>query len=189
MDKELLEQLQGGNRFQKRFLEQRKVFFWGPVHDESAKKVVDQLLFLDTEKPGEEIKLYINSPGGVVTSGMVVMDTMQMIASPVRTICMGMCASMGALMLSHGDKGRREIYPHGRVMIHQPSIGGIQGQATDIEITANEIQKTKILSAEILANNCGKSVEKILEDFDRDYWMNADEAIAYGIVDTVSESV
>ena len=92
-------------------------------------------------------------------------------------------------MLSHGDKGRREIYPHGRVMIHQPSIGGIQGQATDIEITANEIQKTKILSAEILAKNCGKSVEKILEDFDRDYWMNAEEAIAYGIVDAVVESV
>ena len=159
------------------------MFFWGPVHDESA-KVVDQLLFLDAEKPGEEIKMY-NSPGGVVTSGMVVMVH----ANDCLTSSYDLYGDVHPWgMLSHGDKGRREIYPHGRV-IHQPSIGGIQGQATDIEITANEIQKTKILSAEILAKNCGKSVEKILEDFDRDYWMNAEEAIAYGIVDAVAESV
>lgn len=189
LDKDLLEQFKGMNKFQNKFLEERKIFFWGPVHDDSAKKIVNQLLFLEAAKPGEEITLFINSPGGVVTSGLVIMDTMKMISSPVKTVCMGMSASMGALLLSAGEKGKREIWPNGRVMIHQPSIGGVYGQATDIEITAKEIQKTKEKSAEILAENCGKTYEQIMKDFDRDYWMDAQEALEYGIVDAIAEKI
>lgn len=189
IDKDLIEQFKGMNKFQNKFLEERKIFFWGPVHDDSAKKIVNQLLFMEADKPGKEIRMYINSPGGVVTSGLVIMDTMDMISSPVRTICMGMSASMGAILLSAGEKGKREIWPNGRVMIHQPSIGGVFGQATDIEITAAEIQKTKEKSAEILANNCGKTFNQIMKDFDRDYWMDSKEALEYGIVDSIAKKV
>jgi ATP-dependent Clp protease protease subunit len=171
--------------YNKKFLEQRKIFFWGVVHDNSAKEIVNKLLYLEAVKPGEEIKLYINSPGGVVTSGMVIYDTMQMISSPVSTICMGMAASMGSILLSGGTRGKRFIYPHGEVMIHQPSIGGAQGTSADLEIIATQIAKTKELGAKILAKNCGQTLEKVLKDFDRDYWMNAEEAVAYGIVDSV----
>ena len=172
--------------YNKKFLEQRKVFFWGVVHDNSAKEIVNKLLYLEAVKPGEEIKLYINSPGGVVTSGMVIYDTMQMISSPVSTICMGLAASMGSILLSAGTKGKRYIYPHGEVMIHQPSLGGyFQANSADIEIQATQIRKTKELGAKILAENCGKTVEQIMKDFDRDYWMNAEEAVGYGIVDSV----
>lgn len=175
--------------FNKKFLEQRKIFFWGVVHDNSAKELVNKLLYLEAEKPGEEIKLYINSPGGVVTSGMVVYDTMQMISSPVSTICMGMAASMGSILLSGGAKGRRFIFPHGEVMIHQPSIGGAQGTSADLEILAAQIAKTKDLGAQILAKNCGQSLEKVMKDFDRDYWMNAEEALQYGIVDGILDKL
>jgi ATP-dependent Clp protease protease subunit len=175
--------------FQKKFLEQRKIFFWGVVHDNSAKDIVNRLLYLDAMAPGEEIKLYINSPGGVVTSGMVVYDTMKLISSPVSTICMGMAASMGSILLSAGTKGRRFIYPHGEVMIHQPSIGGAQGTSADLEILANQIAKTKELGARILAENCGQTLEKVMKDFDRDYWMNAKEAVDYGIVDGVVDKL
>ncbi|MBX9782048.1 MAG: ATP-dependent Clp protease proteolytic subunit [Chitinophagaceae bacterium] len=175
--------------YNKKFLEQRKIFFWGVVHDNSAKEIVNKLLYLDAVKPGEEIKLFINSPGGVVTSGMVIYDTMKMISSPVSTICMGMAASMGSILLSGGTKGKRFIYPHGEVMIHQPSIGGAQGTSADLEILANQIAKTKELGAKILAKNCGKSLEQVMKDFDRDYWMNADEAVAYGIVDGVLDKL
>jgi ATP-dependent Clp protease protease subunit len=175
--------------FQKKFLEQRKIFFWGVVHDNSAKDIVNRLLYLDALAPGEEIKLYINSPGGVVTSGMVIYDTMKLISSPVSTICMGMAASMGSILLSGGAKGKRFIYPHGEVMIHQPSIGGAQGTSADLEILARQIANTKDLGAKILSENCGQSLEKVMKDFDRDYWMNADEAIAYGIVDGVVEKL
>ncbi len=175
--------------FNKKFLEQRKIFFWGVVHDNSAKELVNKLLYLEAEKPGEEIKLYINSPGGVVTSGMVVYDTMQMISSPVSTICMGMAASMGSILLSGGAKGRRFIFPHGEVMIHQPSIGGAQGTSADLEILAAQIARTKDLGAQILAKNCGQSLEKVMKDFDRDYWMNADEALQYGIVDGILDKL
>ncbi|MFZ9717969.1 MAG: ClpP family protease [Chitinophagaceae bacterium] len=171
--------------YNKKFLEQRKIFFWGVVHDQSAKEIVNKLLYLDAIKPGEEIKLYINSPGGIVTSGMVIYDTMQMISSPVSTICMGMAASMGSILLSGGAKGKRFIFPHGEVMIHQPSIGGAQGTSADLEILAQQIAKTKELGAKILADNCGQSLEKVMKDFDRDYWMSAEEAVAYGIVDGV----
>jgi ATP-dependent Clp protease protease subunit len=175
--------------YNKKFLEQRKIFFWGVVHDNSAKEIVNKLLYLDAVDPGKEIKLYINSPGGVVTSGMVIYDTMQMISSPVSTICMGMAASMGSILLSGGTKGKRFIFPHGEVMIHQPSIGGAQGTSADLEILANQIAKTKELGAQILADNCGKTLDQVMKDFDRDYWMNAQEAVAYGIVDGILDKL
>ena len=172
------------------FFEKRSIYFWGVVDDKSAKDVVAKLLLLDADKPGEEIKLYINSPGGVVTSGMVMYDTMQMIKSPVSTICMGLAASMGSILLSGGTKGKRYIFPHGEVMIHQPSIGGYtQGVSTDLEIQAVQTKKVKEISANILAKNCGKSFEQIMKDFDRDHWMNAEEAIAYGIADKLLDKL
>lgn len=174
-------------KLEKYFFESRSVYLWGVVDDKSAKDVVSKLLLLDNDKPGEEIKFFINSPGGVVTSGMVIYDTMQLIKSPVSTICMGLAASMGSILLSGGKKGKRFIYPSGEVMIHQPSLGGyIRGVSTDLEIQARQTQRVKELGAKILAANCGKSLEQIMTDFDRDYWMNAEEAIAYGIVDKVT---
>ena len=172
------------------FLKNRTVYLWGPVDDKSAKDVVSKLLLLDADKPGEEIKFFINSPGGVVTSGLVIYDTIKMIQSPVSTICMGLAASMGSILLSVGEKGKRYIFPHGEVMIHQPSIGGyFQATSADIEIQAEQIEKTKQLSAQILAENCGKTSEQILKDFDRDFWMDAQAAIEYGIVDAVLEKL
>lgn len=178
-----------GNKFQSKFLEQRKVFLWGPVHDESAKKIVNQLLYLDALDSKKEITLYISSPGGVVISGMVIVDAMKMISSPVRTVCMGMSASMGAIILSQGEKGKREIWPSGRVMIHQPSIGGAYGQASDLEITARQMQKTKEESAQLLADATGKSFDQIIKDFDRDYWLDAKESLDYGIVDKITKKI
>lgn len=171
-------------KLERYFFEKRAVYLWGVVDDKSAKDVVSKLLLLDADKPGEEIKFYINSPGGVVTSGMVMYDTMQMIKSPVSTICMGLAASMGSILLSGGVKGKRFIYPHGEVMIHQPSLGGyIQGVSTDLEIQAEQTRRVKEIGATILAKNCGKTVEQIMKDFDRDYWMDAKKALEYGIVD------
>jgi len=172
------------------FLKNRAVYLWGPVEDKSARDVVNKLLLLEADKPGKEIKFYINSPGGVVTSGMVIYDTMQMIQSPVTTICMGLAASMGSILLSGGVKGKRYIFPHGEVMIHQPSIGGyFQATSADIEIHAKQMQRTKEISAQILAKNTGKSLERILRDFDRDYWMDAKEAVEYGIVDQMVDKL
>src|SRR5258705_1667446 len=177
-------------KLEKLFFTNRAVHLWGVVDDKSAKDVVSKLLLLDYDKPGEEIKFYINSPGGVVTSGMVIYDTMQMMKSPVITICMGLAASMGSILLSGGVKGKRLIYPHGEVMIHQPSLGGhIQGVSADLEIQARQTQRVKEIGAKILADNCGKTVETIMKDFDRDYWMNAKEAIEYGIVDGIIEKI
>ena len=177
-------------KLEKYFFEKRAVYLWGVVDDKSAKDIVSKLLLLDADKPGEEIKFYINSPGGVVTSGMVMYDTMQMIKSPVSTICMGLAASMGSILLSGGVKGKRFIYPHGEVMIHQPSLGGhIQGVSTDLEIQATQTKRVKEIGATILANNCGKTVEQIMKDFDRDYWMNANEALNYGIVDKLIDKL
>jgi ATP-dependent Clp protease, protease subunit len=171
-------------KLERYFFDKRAVYLWGVVEDKSAREVVSKLLLLDADKPGEEIKFYINSPGGVVTSGMVIYDTMKMLSSPVSTICMGLAASMGSILLSGGVKGKRFIYPHGEVMIHQPSLGGhIQGVSKDLEIQAEQTRKVKEIGATILAENCGKSFQQIMNDFDRDYWMNAKEAIAYGIVD------
>ncbi len=177
-------------KMEKLFFEKRAIYLWGVVDDKSAKDIVTKLLLLDADKPGEEIKLYINSPGGVVTSGMVMYDTIKLISSPVSTICMGLAASMGSILLSLGTKGKRFIYPHGEVMIHQPSIGGyFQATSADIEIQAEQIRKTKEIGAKILAENCGKTVEQIMKDFDRDYWMDAKEAIEYGIVDAVLDKL
>jgi ATP-dependent Clp protease, protease subunit len=188
--KDVMESLGDLRQFNKKFLEQRKVFLWGAVTDQTAKDVVNRLLYLEALKPGEEITFYINSPGGVVTSGMVIYDTMQMISSPVSTVCMGLAASMGSILLSGGKKGRRFIFPSGEVMIHQPSFGGyFQGKAADIEISAKQILKTKDLGARILAENCGQSFETIMKDFDRDYWMDAKEAVEYGIVDGIVEKI
>ena len=174
-------------RLEKYFFESRSVYLWGVVDDKSAKDVVSKLLLLDADKGGEEIKFFINSPGGVVTSGMVIYDTMQLIKSPVSTICMGLAASMGSILLSGGKKGKRFIYPSGEVMIHQPSLGGfIRGVSTDLEIQARQTKRVKDMGARILAENCGKTVEQIMNDFDRDYWMNAEEAIKYGIVDKIT---
>lgn len=166
-----------------KLLEDRKVFLWGQVDDASAKHVVDRLLYLDA-MGNEEIQFYINSPGGYVTSGFSIYDTIKSLKSPVSTICTGLAASMGSILLSVGAKGRRFIQPHARVMIHQPS-GGTRGQASDIEITAQEILKTKELSAQILAENCGQKLEKVMKDFNRDHWMSAEESVEYGIVDGV----
>lgn len=177
-----MEKMMSGWMFDKKFIEQRKIFLWGAVEDKSAKDITDRLLYLEALDPGKEITFFINSPGGVVTSGMVIYDTMQMITSPVSTVCMGMAASMGSILLSGGEKGRRFIFPHAEVMIHQPSGGG-RGTSADLEIMALQIQKAKQLGAKILAENCNQPVEKILKDFDRDYWMDAEESIKYGIVD------
>lgn len=183
-----MEKMMSGWQFDKKFIEQRKIFLWGVVDDKSSKDITARLLYLEAIDPGKEIIFYINSPGGMVTSGMVVYDTMQMITSPVSTVCMGMAASMGSILLSGGKKGRRFIFPNGEVMIHQPSGGG-QGTSADLEIMAQQMQRTKELGARILAENCGQTVEKIMKDFDRDYWMDPKESVAYGIVDGVLDKL
>ncbi|MFD0990196.1 ClpP family protease [Mariniflexile jejuense] len=166
-----------------KFIEQRKVFLWGQVDDASAKHVIDRLMYLDSLST-YDIQLYINSPGGYVTSGFAIYDCIKSLNSQVSTICTGFAASMGSIILSAGAKGKRFIQPHARVMIHQPS-GGARGQASDIEITAKEIIITKELSAQILADNCGQTFEKVMKDFNRDHWMGAQESVAYGIVDGI----
>lgn len=177
-------------KMEKYFFENRTVYLWGEVSDRSAKDIVNKLLLLDADKPGEEIKFFINSPGGMVTSGMVMYDTMKMLKSPVSTICMGLAASMGSILLSGGTKGKRFIFPHGEVMIHQPSIGGhYQAVSADLEIQAKQIKKTKEIGARILAENCGKKIEQIYKDFERDYWMDAKESVEYGIVDQIIEKL
>lgn len=168
---------------EEKFLEERKVFLWGQVDDASAKHVIDRLLYLDLQN-SKEIQLVINSPGGYVTSGFAIYDTIKSLKSPVSTVCSGLAASMGSILLSAGAKGRRFMQPHAQVMIHQLS-GGARGQASNIEIQAREIIKTRELSAQILADNCGQKVDKVMKDFDRDYWMNAEESLAYGIVDAM----
>ena len=177
-------------KLERYFFDRREVYLWGVVDDKSAKEVVSKFLLLDADKPGEEIKFYINSPGGVVTSGMVMYDTMRKMKSPVSTICMGLAASMGSILLSGGVKGRRFIYPHGEVMIHQPSLGGsMRGVSADLEIQAVQTKKIKEIGAKILAQNCGKTAEQVMKDFDRDYWMDAKEAIEYGIVDGIVDKI
>lgn len=166
-----------------KLIDERKVFLWGQVDDKSAKHVIDRLMYLDALET-KDIHLYINSPGGYVTSGFAIYDCMKSLKSEVSTICTGFAASMGSILLSAGEKGKRFIQPHARVMIHQPS-GGARGVASDIEITAQEILKTKELSARLLAENCGQKIEKILKDFNRDHWMGAEESVEYGIVDKI----
>lgn len=177
-------------KMEKYFFETRSVYLWGGVDDRSAKDVVNKMLLLDADKPGEEIKFFINSPGGMVTSGMVIYDLMKMLKSPVSTINIGLAASMGSILLSGGTKGRRFIYPHAEVMIHQPSIGGYyQAVSADLEIQAKQTKRTKEIAARILAENCGKKFEQVMKDFDRDYWMDAKESLDYGIVDQLVEKI
>lgn len=187
---ETIQELISDKNIGKKFLENRKIFLWGPVTDESSKDLTNKLLYLEMMDPGKPITLYINSPGGVVTSGMVVYDTMQMISSPVHSVCMGMAASMGSILLIGAKKGNRYIWPNGRVMIHQPSIGGqFQAPATDLLIHAQDIMKTKEKFNRMLAEACGKTYEQLVEDTDRDYYMDAEEALAYGIVDKIVNKI
>jgi len=169
-----------------RLLRERVVFLVGPVNDQTANLVVAQLLFLESENPDKDISLYINSPGGSVSAGMSIFDTMQFIKPDVSTLCMGMAASMGAFLLAAGAKGKRFALPNSKIMIHQP-LGGAQGQATDIEIHAREILKTREQLNRILADRTGQPLDKIQNDTDRDYYMSAEEAAAYGLVDKVLE--
>ncbi|MBP6778848.1 MAG: ATP-dependent Clp endopeptidase proteolytic subunit ClpP [Piscinibacter sp.] len=167
-----------------RLLRERIVFLVGPVNDQTANVVVAQLLFLESENPDKDISLYINSPGGSVSAGMSIFDTMQFIKPDVSTMCLGMAASMGAFLMAAGAKGKRFALPNSRIMIHQPS-GGAQGQATDIEIQAREILKLRESLNAILAERTGQSLEKIRLDSERDFFMSADEAKAYGLIDQV----
>ncbi len=172
------------------FYKKRAVYLWGPVDDDSSKDIVNRLLLLNADKPGEPINFYINSPGGVVTSGMVIYDVMQMMESPVRTICMGMAASMGSILLAGGTRGERLIFPHGEVMIHQPSLGGyIRGVSADLEIHAKQILKTKQMGARILSAATGQDYDRVMRDLERDYFMDAEEAIKYGIVDKIIDKL
>ena len=167
-----------------RLLRERIIFLGTPIDDMVANLVVAQMLLLDSENPENDIMLYINSPGGSVTAGFAIYDTMQHIRSDVSTICLGQAASMGAFLLSSGTKGKRLALPHSRVLIHQP-LGGAQGQATDIEIQAAEILRIKKALNEILASNTGQSIKKIEKDTDRDYIMTPEEALEYGMIDKV----
>ena len=167
-----------------RLLRERVIFLVGPVNDQSANLVVAQLLFLESENPDKDISLYINSPGGSVSAGLSIFDTMQFIKPDVSTLCMGLAASMGSFLLMAGAKGKRFSLPNARIMIHQPS-GGAQGQATDIEIHAREIIKTREQLNRIYAERTGQTLEKITADMERDFFMSPDEAKAYGLVDQV----
>lgn len=169
-----------------RMLKERVVFMVGPVEDYNANLVVAQLLFLESENPDKDIHLYINSPGGVVNAGLAIYDTMQFIKPDVSTVCIGQAASMGALILAGGAKGKRFALPHSRMMIHQP-LGGFQGQASDIDIHAREILRVRERLNKILVKHTGQSAKKIQQDTDRDYFMESEEAVAFGLVDAVIE--
>jgi ATP-dependent Clp protease, protease subunit len=175
---------------QKKFLEQRKIFLWGAVTDETAKDLTEKLLYLEAVGPGKEIIFYINTPGGSITAGMAVYDTMKLITSPITIVVTGMAASMGSILLSGAPKGRRLIYPHARVLIHQPLISGrMVGPATDINIQAKEMEKIRAELNLILANASGQPLERINRDTDRDFYLNAEEAIAYGLADRIVDKV
>jgi len=170
-----------------RLLKERIVFVGTPINDEISNLIIAQLIFLDGEDPGKEISLYINSPGGVVTAGLAIYDTMQYIKSPITSICVGQAASMAAVLLAAGTKGKRYALPNSRVLIHQP-MGGVEGQATDIDIHAREILKIRDRINEILAKHTGQSIKKIAKDTDRDFYMSAEEAKEYGIIDEIITS-
>ena len=185
----VLEQTSRGERSYdifSRLLKDRIIFLGEEVNETTASLVVAQLLFLESEDSTKDISLYINSPGGSVTAGMAIYDTMQYIKCDVSTICIGMAASMGAFLLAGGAKGKRYALPNAEIMIHQP-LGGAQGQATEIEIAAKHILKTKQKLNQMIADNCGKTVEEVANDTDRDNWMSAEEAVAYGLIDKIVE--
>jgi len=170
-----------------RLLKERIIFIGTPIDDDIANLIIAQLLFLDGEEPGKEISIYVNSPGGVVSAGLAIYDTMQYIKSPCTTICVGQAASMAAVLLTAGAKGKRYALPNSRVLIHQP-IGGAEGQASDIEIHAREIMKLRDRLNKILVKHTGQTLRKIEKDTDRDYFMSAEEAKEYGIVDEIIET-
>jgi ATP-dependent Clp protease protease subunit len=175
---------------QKKFLEERKLFLWTDVNEKSAREVTEKLLFLEWSDPGKEITFYINTPGGSITAGMAIYDTMKLISSPVKVVVTALAASMGSILLSGAPKGSRLLYPHARVLIHQPLIQGrFQGPAVDINIQAQEMERTREELNKILAEASGQSLEKITEDTDRDFYMNAKEAIEYGLADAIVEDV
>ena len=175
---------------QKKFLDQRKIFLWGAVTDETARDITERLLYLEAVGPGKDITFYINTPGGSITAGMAVFDTMKLITSPITVVVTGMAASMGSILLSGVPKGRRYLYPHARVLIHQPLISGrMVGPATDINIQAKEMEKIRGELNEILSKASGQPIERINKDTDRDFYLNAKEAIAYGLADKIIESI
>jgi ATP-dependent Clp protease, protease subunit len=175
---------------QKKFLEQRKIFLWGAVTDETAKDITEKLLYLEGVAPGKDITFYINSPGGSVTAGMAVYDTMKLITSPITIVVTGMAASMGSILLCAAPKGRRLLYPHSRVLIHQPLISGrMVGPATDINIQAKEMEKIRTELNQILATASGQPLARIDRDTDRDFYLNAQEAIDYGLADRIVDKV
>jgi ATP-dependent Clp protease protease subunit len=179
-----------GALIQKKFLEQRKIFLWGAVTDETAKDLTEKLLYLETTGPGKEITFYMNTPGGSITAGMAVYDTIKLITSPVKIVVTGMAASMGSILLSAAKKGNRYIYPHARVLIHQPLITGrMVGPASDINIQAKEMEKLRTELNQILATASGQSFDKVAKDSDRDFYLNAEEAIAYGLADKIVEKI
>lgn len=187
----VIEQTNRGERaydIYSRLLEERIVFVTGPIETHMANLIVAQLLYLESKDPKKDIQLYINSPGGEVTAGLAIFDTMNYIKSDVSTICVGMAASMGAVLLAAGEKGKRFALPNSDIMIHQPS-GGAQGMASDVEITARKILETKQRINEILADATGQSVEKIAEDTDRDRWLSAEDAKKYGLIDNVITAI
>ena len=175
---------------QRKFLEQRKIFLWGAVTDESAKDLTEKLLYLEATEPGKDITFYINSPGGSITAGMAIYDTMKLITSPITVVVTGMAASMGSILLCGASKGRRLLYPHSRVLIHQPLISGrMIGPASDINIQAKEMEKLRRELNQILASSSGQPLERIDKDTDRDFYLNAQEAIDYGLADKIVEKV
>lgn len=187
----VIEQTSRGERsfdIYSRLLKERIIFLGEEVTDVSANLVVAQLLFLESEDPSKDISLYINSPGGSISAGMAIYDTMQYIKCDVSTICVGMAASMGAFLLAGGTKGKRKALPNAEILIHQP-LGGAQGQATEIEIAARHIIRTKERMNRLLAENTGKSYEDLVKDTDRDNWMTAQEAVEYGLIDAVVEKI
>lgn len=174
------------HEIQKRFLEKRAVFLWGAVTDASARDITEKLLYLEWTNPGEPITFYINSPGGSITAGMAIYDTMKLISSPITVVVTGMAASMGSILLCGAQKGKRLLYPNARVLIHQPLIGGrIWAPAVDIHIQAKEMERIRDDLNHILAESSGQPIEKIRKDTDRDFYMTASEAIAYGLADRI----
>ena len=187
----VIEQTSRGERsfdIYSRLLKERIIFLGEEVNDVSANLVVAQLLFLESEDPSKDISLYINSPGGSISAGMAIYDTMQYIKCDVSTICVGMAASMGAFLIAGGTKGKRKALPNAEILIHQP-LGGAQGQATEIEIAARHIIRTKERMNRLLAENTGKTYEELVRDTDRDNWMTAQEAVEYGLIDSVVEKI
>ncbi|MEJ6602356.1 MAG: ClpP family protease [Verrucomicrobiia bacterium] len=173
---------------QKKFLDQRKIFLWGAVTDESAKDLTEKMFYLETVDAGKDITFYLNSPGGSITAGMAIYDTMKLITSPITVVVTGMAASMGSILLSAAPKGSRLLYPHSRVLIHQPLISGrFVGPATDINIQAQEMEKMRAELNQILADASGQPIERINQDTDRDFYLNAQEAIEYGLADKIVE--